>query len=200
MSHQLVNSTPDKRRRLNRSMQHSSILLIRLRFSRRPDPLGCTQLSLNRAVFSLNQLSRTNLAVETSADWTSGRCCVDPLRPPPLPEKVGTGTKMSGNPTNQAVRREQIRRGHYSIGGVNALCPILKSRERGSFVALFGGDFRPEGLGYPPVSRCYATKRIIVESGSDGCFGPGFYNGEQRIRTECNPRIALHRGCSRNCV
>jgi hypothetical protein len=70
--------------RLNRSMQHYSILLIRLRFSRRPDPLGRTQLNLNRAVFSLNQRSPTNLAVETSADWTSGRCCVDPLRPPRL--------------------------------------------------------------------------------------------------------------------
>src|ERR1700757_3338041 len=49
------------------------------------DPLGCTQLNLNRAVFSLNQRSRTNLAIETTADWTSGRCCVDPLRPPLLP-------------------------------------------------------------------------------------------------------------------
>ena len=36
-------------------------------------------------MFSLNQRSRTNLAVETHADWTSGRCCVDPLRPPRLP-------------------------------------------------------------------------------------------------------------------
>jgi len=51
---------------------------------KRPDPLGCTQLNLNRAVFSLNQRSRTNLAIETTADWTSGRCCVDPLRPPGL--------------------------------------------------------------------------------------------------------------------
>src|SRR6266481_6174780 len=65
-------------------MQHSSNLLIRLCFSKRPDPLGCTQLNLDRAVFSLNQRSRTNLAVETPADWTSGRCCVDPLRPPDL--------------------------------------------------------------------------------------------------------------------
>jgi hypothetical protein len=65
-------------------MQHSSILLIRLCFSKRPDPLGCTQLNLNRAVFSLNQRSRTNLAIDTPADWTSGRCCVDPLRPPLL--------------------------------------------------------------------------------------------------------------------
>src|ERR1700745_698726 len=65
-------------------MQHSSILLIRLCFSKRPDPLGCTQLNLNRAVFSLNQRSRTNLAIETTADWTSGRCCVEPLRPPQL--------------------------------------------------------------------------------------------------------------------
>jgi hypothetical protein len=65
---------------LNRSTQHSSNLLIRLCFSKRPDPLGCTQLNLNRAVFSLNQRSRTNLAVETP-DWTFGRCCVDPLRP-----------------------------------------------------------------------------------------------------------------------
>src|SRR5579862_5750209 len=70
--------------RLNRSMQHSSILLIRLCFSKRPDPLCCTQLNLNGAVFSLNQRSRTNLAIETTADWTSGRCCVDPLRPPAL--------------------------------------------------------------------------------------------------------------------
>ena len=46
-------------------MQHSSNLLIRLCFSKRPDPLGCTQLNLDRAVFSLNQRSRTNLAVET---------------------------------------------------------------------------------------------------------------------------------------
>jgi hypothetical protein len=68
--------------RLNRSMQRSSNLLIRWCFSKRPDPLGCTQLNLDRAVFSLNQRSRTNLAVETPADWTSGRCCVDPLRPP----------------------------------------------------------------------------------------------------------------------
>src|SRR4029077_18723480 len=70
--------------RLNRSMQHSSNLLIRLCFSKRPDPLGCTQLNLNRVVFSLNERSRRNLAVETSADWTSGRCCVDPLRPPTI--------------------------------------------------------------------------------------------------------------------
>jgi hypothetical protein len=74
-------------------MQHSSILLIRLRFSRRPDPLGCTQLNLNGAVFSLNQLFRTNLAVETPADWTSGRCCVDPLRPPRL---SGLGAEKLG--------------------------------------------------------------------------------------------------------
>jgi hypothetical protein len=67
---------------LNRSMQHSSILLIRLSFSKRPDPLGSTQLNLNRAVFSLNHGSRTNSVIETPADWTSGRCCVDPLRPP----------------------------------------------------------------------------------------------------------------------
>ena len=67
---------------LNRSMQHSSNLLIRLSFSKRPDPLGCTQLNLDRAVFSSHQRSRMNLAVETPADWTSGRCCVDPLRPP----------------------------------------------------------------------------------------------------------------------
>jgi hypothetical protein len=56
--------------------------LIRLCFSKRPDPLGCTQLTLNRAVFSLNQRSRTNLAIETPAEWSSGQCCVDPLRPP----------------------------------------------------------------------------------------------------------------------
>jgi len=74
--------------RLNRSMQHSSILLIRLCFSKRPDLLGCTQLNLNRAVFSLNQRSRTNLAIETTADWTSGRCCVDPLRPPLLSTSI----------------------------------------------------------------------------------------------------------------
>ena len=41
----------ENRCQLNRSMQHSSILLIRLCFSKRPDPLGCTQLNLNRAVF-----------------------------------------------------------------------------------------------------------------------------------------------------
>src|SRR5579863_6289910 len=45
---------------------------------------GLYSLNLNRAVFSLNQRSRTNLAIETPADWTSGRCCVDPLRPPLL--------------------------------------------------------------------------------------------------------------------
>jgi hypothetical protein len=39
---------------LNRSMQHFSNLLIRERFSKRPDPLGCTQLNPNRTVFSLN--------------------------------------------------------------------------------------------------------------------------------------------------
>ena len=69
---------------LNRSMQHSSNLLIRLSFSKRPDPLGCTQSNLDRAVFSSHQRSRMNLAVETPADWTSGPCCVDPLRPPSL--------------------------------------------------------------------------------------------------------------------
>jgi hypothetical protein len=42
---------------LNRSMQQSSNLLVRLCFSKRPNPLGCTQLNLNRAVFSLNQRS-----------------------------------------------------------------------------------------------------------------------------------------------
>jgi hypothetical protein len=73
--------TVENRCRLNRSMQRSSNLLIRLSFSKRPDPLGCTQLNLDRAVFSSNQRSRTNSAVETPADWTSGRCCVDPLRP-----------------------------------------------------------------------------------------------------------------------
>ena len=46
--------------------------------------VGCTQLNLNRAVFSLNQRSRTNLGIETPADRTSGECCVDPLRPPAL--------------------------------------------------------------------------------------------------------------------
>ena len=66
---------------LNRSMQHSSNLLISL-FEKHNG--GCTQLNLDRAVFSLNQRSRRNLAVETPADWTSGRCCVDPLRPPGL--------------------------------------------------------------------------------------------------------------------
>jgi hypothetical protein len=73
------------------------ILLIRLCFSKRPDPVGCTQLNLNMAVFSLNQRSRRNLAVETSADWTSGRCCVDPLRPARLLEKWVLVRKMSGN-------------------------------------------------------------------------------------------------------
>src|ERR1700746_2316436 len=37
--------------RLNRSMQHSSTLLIRLCFSKRPDPLDCTQLNLDRRCF-----------------------------------------------------------------------------------------------------------------------------------------------------
>ena len=64
---ELINAN---RCRLNRSMQHSSNLLIRLCFSKRPDPLGCTQLNLDRTVFSLNQRSRTNLAVETPAGWT----------------------------------------------------------------------------------------------------------------------------------
>jgi hypothetical protein len=73
---------PDKPCRFKRSMQHSSILLIQLCFSKRPDPLGSIQLNLDRAVFSLNQCSRTNLAVQTSADWISGRSCVDPLKPP----------------------------------------------------------------------------------------------------------------------
>src|ERR1700746_260787 len=76
--------------RLNRSMQHSSNLLIRLCFSKRPDLSGCSQLNLDRAVFSLNQRSRTNLAVETPADWTSGRCCVDPLRPPLFSTSIWT--------------------------------------------------------------------------------------------------------------
>ena len=53
---------------------------------------------------------------------------------------------MSGYPTNQAVKREQIRKGPYSIGGVNALCAILNRRDQGSFLALFGGDFKPERL------------------------------------------------------
>jgi hypothetical protein len=70
--------------RLNRSMQHSSNRLIRWCFSKTSDPLGCTQLNLNRAVFSLNQRSRTNLANQIPADRTSGECCVDPLRPPDL--------------------------------------------------------------------------------------------------------------------
>ena len=83
-SHQLSRNEigSDNPCELNRSMQHSSNLLIRLSFSKRPDPLGCTQLNLDRAVFSSHQRSRMNLAVETPADWTSGRCCVDPLRPP----------------------------------------------------------------------------------------------------------------------
>ena len=80
---ELINAN---RCRLNRSMQHSSNLLIRLCFSKRPDPLDCTRLNLDRVVFSLNQRSRTNLAVETS-DWTFDRCCVDPLRPPVLSHK-----------------------------------------------------------------------------------------------------------------
>src|SRR3984957_2033315 len=82
----IASITPDKSCGSKGSAQHSSILLIRLCFSKRPDPLGCTQLNLNRAVFSLNQRSRTNLAVETPADRTSGECCVDPLRPPVLSE------------------------------------------------------------------------------------------------------------------
>src|ERR1700757_790042 len=89
-SHQLSQTeiASDNPCRLNRSMQHSSNLLVRLCFSKRPDPLGCTQLDLNRAVFSLNQRSRTNLAIETPADWTPSRCCVDPLRPPLLPTPI----------------------------------------------------------------------------------------------------------------
>src|SRR6516164_498537 len=78
--------TPDKSCRLNRSMQHSSNLLIRLCLSKKAEPLACTRLNLNRAVFSLNQHSRTNLAIETPADWKSGQCYVDPLRPPALPD------------------------------------------------------------------------------------------------------------------
>src|SRR5580704_5200255 len=77
---------PEKRCRLNRSMQHSSNRLIRWCFSKTLGPLGCTQLNLNRAVFSLNQRSRTNLANQIPADRTSGECCVDPLRPPGLSE------------------------------------------------------------------------------------------------------------------
>src|SRR5580704_16235038 len=82
----IASITPDKSCGFKGSAQHSSILLIRLCFSKRPDPLGFTQSNLNRGVFSLNQRSRTNLAIETPADRTSGECCVDPLRPPGLSE------------------------------------------------------------------------------------------------------------------
>ena len=66
--------------------------------------MGCTQLDLNRAVFSLNQRSRTNLAVETPADWTSSRCCVDPLRPPLLPTIIRKMPHFSDYPAIWALR------------------------------------------------------------------------------------------------
>jgi hypothetical protein len=95
--------------RLNRSMQHCSNLLIRLCFSRRPDPLGCSQLNLDRAVFSLNQRSRTNLAVETPADWTSGRCCVDPLRSPDLPGHRPQPSGMAGEDGDSCASEDQTQ-------------------------------------------------------------------------------------------
>jgi hypothetical protein len=72
--------------------------------------LRCAQLNLNRVVFSLNQRLRTNLAIEIRADRTSGGCCVDPLRPPGLPE--------CGNLNNSAFRE-----GNVWITGAASVCP-----------------------------------------------------------------------------
>jgi len=72
-----------------------------------------------------------------------------------------TRARWSGFPTNQAVKREQIRIGQYSIGGEHVLCAILNRRHQGGFIAWFGADFRPEGLG-KTVSRSESKIEILV--------------------------------------
>ena len=62
----------------------------------------------------LNQRSRTSLAIEIPAYKTPGECCVDPLRPPGLPEKWPQGQfPFLGDwmqPHGPAGRRVPMRR------------------------------------------------------------------------------------------
>ena len=54
----------------------------------------------------------------------------------PIPPSVASLRHLSGSPTNQAVRREQVRRGRYSIGGVNACVRHFEQTRPGKFLTL----------------------------------------------------------------